>query len=271
MSGILTVYRWELRKLAAQLRTRAILGACLVAPFVFAIALGFQDRLPKDQVFGRFLHASGFATPLLILGFAGLWAFPLLTAIVAGDIFASEDHYGTLKTILTRSRSRAQVFTGKVAAALTFGIVTVLLLGVSSTLAGLLLVGHQPLVGLSGQLMSSGTALRLVAESWTIVLLPMVGFTAVAIMLSVLTRNSAIGVVGPVVIGLLMQMYSFLNGADPVRHLMLVNPFTAWHGLAMTPIDATPIWQGALVSLAYTTGALAIAYRSFSRRDVAGG
>ena len=32
--------------------------------------------------------------------------FPLITALVAGDIVAAEDHNGTLKTILTRSVER---------------------------------------------------------------------------------------------------------------------------------------------------------------------
>src|SRR5262249_57877076 len=46
-----------------------------------------------------------------------IWGFPLITALVAGDIVASESQNGTLKTILTRSRDRGQVFAGKVLAA----------------------------------------------------------------------------------------------------------------------------------------------------------
>lgn len=271
MTGVLTVYGWELRKLAAQMRSRVIVAVCLIGPFIFDVALGFQDRLPKDQVFGRYLHDSGFATPLLILGFASVWLFPLITAIVAGDMFASEDHYGTLKTILTRSRSRAEIFAGKTLASLTFGLSAVCLLAVSSVVAGAVLVGTDPLVGLSGVVIAPHDAVRIIFESWANALLPVTGFTALAIMLSVLTRNSAIGVVGPVVIAMLMQMYSFLNGADPVRHLMLVNPFNAWHGLLHSPAYHTQIVQSALVSAAYTIAALAVAYSSFRRRDVAGG
>ena len=37
-----------------------------------------------------------------------IWAFPLITALVAGDIVASESQNGTLKTILTRSRERGR-------------------------------------------------------------------------------------------------------------------------------------------------------------------
>ena len=45
-----------------------------------------------------------------------IWLCPLITALVAGDIVATETHNGTLKTILTRSRERGEVFAGKVLA-----------------------------------------------------------------------------------------------------------------------------------------------------------
>jgi len=48
-----------------------------------------------------------------ILIFAANFILPLVTALVAGDIVANEDHNGTLKTILTRSLDRRQIFTGK--------------------------------------------------------------------------------------------------------------------------------------------------------------
>jgi ABC-2 type transport system permease protein len=107
---IWTSYRWEITKLVAQARTRASLTVCLIAPFIFVFLLDRQDRVPKDTLFGRFVHDSGYATPLVLLGFAAQWVFPLLTSLVAGDIFASKDQHGTWKTILTRSHSRTQIF-----------------------------------------------------------------------------------------------------------------------------------------------------------------
>ena len=64
-----------------------------------------------------------------ILLFGAVWMFPLITALVAGDIVASEDHNGTLKTILTRSLEREQIFAGKALAAATYAVVAILLDG----------------------------------------------------------------------------------------------------------------------------------------------
>ena len=78
------VLPWELRKLQAQLRVRVALGVCVFGPMLLAVVLGAQPGLPKDTLFGRHVHDSGFALPQLVLGFAANWAFPLMTSLVAG-------------------------------------------------------------------------------------------------------------------------------------------------------------------------------------------
>jgi len=65
------------------------------------------------------VHSSGFAVSLVVMGFAGQWGFPLIAGLVAGDQFASEDRHNTWKTILTRSRTRGELFAGKFLAAVT--------------------------------------------------------------------------------------------------------------------------------------------------------
>ena len=94
--------------------------------------------------FGSYITRSGLAIPLVLLLFGAVWMFPLITALVAGDIFASEDHNGTLKTILTRSLERGQIFAGKALAAATYGIVAIVLSGTVAVVAGCLAVRVQP-------------------------------------------------------------------------------------------------------------------------------
>src|SRR3954451_22749198 len=105
--------RWESRKLRAQLRAKALLLAAVIVPVAVVLIVHRQPRPPKDTLFGRFAPENGFAMALLVLGVASQWVLPLLTAIVAGDIFASEDQHGTWKTVLTRSISRSKLFWAK--------------------------------------------------------------------------------------------------------------------------------------------------------------
>src|SRR5260370_41986668 len=141
-----TVYAWELRKLRFQKRTYLGLGAAVAVPIIFVVATSLRGNGgPNEVAFGRYIHDSGLAIPLVLLLFGAVWMYPLITALVAGDIFASEDHNGTLKTILTRSLERGQIFRGKVLAAASYAIVAIVLSATAATAAACLASGLNPL------------------------------------------------------------------------------------------------------------------------------
>jgi hypothetical protein len=194
----------------------------------------------------------------------------VLTGVVAGDMFASEDRHGTWKTLLSRSCSRSDVFVGKVLAAATSVAVLVLLLCVSSLVAGVIGVGAHRLVGLSGTLLSPGRCLGLVLASWAIALMPVLAFTSLALLLSVATRSGIVGVLGPPVIGTVMLLLSLVGGGEIVRTIMLATAFDAWHGLFTEQAYLGPVVEAAVVSAVYAFVCLAVAWRILRRRDFAG-
>jgi ABC-2 type transport system permease protein len=259
---------WELRKLRAQLPVRAAFVVCLLGPVLLGVVLAAQSGLPKDTLFGRHVHESGYALPLVILGFAGTWGFPLLAGICAGDVFSSEDNHRTWPLLATRSRSRSEMFSGKVLAA---SAVAVGLLGVvafSSTATGLVLAGSHPLTGLSGDPLSGVHALVLVLASWASTAPALLGFVALASLLSVVSRNSVVGVGGPVVLGLFMQLLALLGGLGRLTDALLTTPFAAWHGLVREHPFVGPLWQGVLVSALWTVACLLPARATLLRRDL---
>jgi ABC-2 type transport system permease protein len=262
---------WEASKLAAQLRTRATLLLCLIAPPFIDLIVRGQGRPPRDSLFGRYIHHSGYATPLLLLGYAGQWVLPLLTALVAGDIFAGEDSHGTWKTVLTRSASRSQLFWAKTVTALGFAVAVLVVLAASTIAGSVLILGHQPLIGLTGQLIAPGHALGLVVASWATALPPLIGFTCLAILFSVLTRNPAAGIAAPVVLGMVMQLAGTLGGMETVRPFLLSTPFEAWHGLLAEHPFYTPLVLGSIASAAWSAVCLTSAFIALRRRDITGG
>ena len=82
MSGVLTVYGVELRKLRAQWTVRFVLPVLAIAPWIFVLLIKHQDRLPLETLYGRFLKTTGFAAPMTTLAFSAAWILPLLAAIV---------------------------------------------------------------------------------------------------------------------------------------------------------------------------------------------
>jgi ABC-2 type transport system permease protein len=269
--GVATVYRWELVKLRAQKRTYFGLGSALVVPLIFIAALLTGDGGPEGIPFGNYVRQSGLAIPLVGLFFAAIWFFPLITALVAGDIVAAEDGNGTLKTILTRSVDRWQIFVAKILAALTYAFAgLVVYVGVGLFVGGLIW-GFNPLVSLSGTPISVSRGMLLIAGSSLAYFLPTIAVASIAILLSTTTRNSAAAVVATLMISLVMQLLGVITALDFLKPYLLSTQFNAWEGLLREPIDWSPIVRAAWVSALYAIPALAVGFTTFLRRDVAGG
>ncbi len=270
--GVLTVYRWELAKLRYQKRTYLGLGAATIVPIIFVVAVHFRpDRNGGDFAFASYLTKSGLAFPLVILLFGAVWMFPLITALVAGDIIASEDHNGTLKTIFTRSLERSQIFAGKLLTAFTYAVAAILINGTVAVVAGSIESGFNSLQSLSGTIVSAPKSLELVYVSLLVYLIPIATIVCIGLMLSAVTRNSAAAVVGTLMISLLFQLIGILPGMSGAQPYLLSTQFNAWQGLLRTPIDWSPIIRAVWVCAMYGVPALVAAFLVFLRRDVAGG
>jgi ABC-2 type transport system permease protein len=267
---VIRVYKWELLKLLAQKRTYIGLGVAMLVPTVFVVVLLLQKGGPNDIPLGRYIRQTGLATPFVVLFFMSIWAFPLLTALVAGDIVAAESHNGTLKTILTRSRNRGEIYAGKVLASLTYTAVILIAMGSVGVVAASLAWGFNPLTSLSGTTVSFTHGLALLVASLAVYLWPMAAIAAFGILLSTITRNSAASVVGTLMWALFMQLLGVLPGTEPIRPYLLGTQFDAWHGFLRTPADWVPVVRALWVCAIYIALPRAAGYLVFLRRDVAG-
>jgi ABC-2 type transport system permease protein len=270
MVAVAKIYRWELAKLLAQKRTYLGLLSAALVPVIFVVVLVLQSGGPNDVPLGRYIRQTGLAVPFVVLFFMSIWGFPLITSLVAGDIVAGEHHNGTLKTILTRSRDRGQVFAGKVLAAVTYTLTVVFAMGLVGLVAGSIAWGFHPLTSLSGTKVSAAHGLALLVASMGIYVLPLAGIAAFALLLSTITRNSAAAVVGALMWALLMQLLGVLPGTESFRPYLLGTQFEAWHGFLRVPADWTPVIRALWVCALYILVPLLGAYLVFLRRDVAG-
>ncbi|HSB38999.1 MAG TPA: ABC transporter permease [Gaiellaceae bacterium] len=270
MTGALRVYRWEVLKLLAQKRTYLGLIAATLVPIVFVVVLVIQTGGPNDVPLGRYIRETGLAVPFVVLFFMSIWGLPLITSLVAGDIVAAESHNGTLKTILTRSRERGEVFAGKALATATYTLAVVVAMGMTGLIAGSIAWGFHPLTSLSGTKVSAGHGFGLLMLSLLVYTLPLAGIAAFGLMLSTITRNSAASVVGALMWALLMQLLGVLPGTESIRPYLLGTQFEAWHGFLRVPADWTPVIRALWVCTLYIGLPVIAAYLVFLRRDVTG-
>jgi ABC-2 type transport system permease protein len=267
---IWNAFRTELHKLGTQLASRLLVIVCIAGPFAFAAVLEVQSGTPSDALFGFWVHSSGFAISLVILGFAGTWGLPVIAGLIGGDLFACEDRHGTWKTILTRSSTRTDLFAGKLLAAGALAVSLTLLLALCSVLAGVIFVGAHSLIDLSGVPIAPGRLLILTLLSWILCLLPMLAYTSVAILFSVATRNGIIGVLGPLLVALLTQLLDLIGTGVGVHLLLIGSAFDGWHGLFTTHHFYGPLVISSLVSLAWIAACVAASWRILRHRDFLG-
>ncbi|HTA14400.1 MAG TPA: ABC transporter permease [Solirubrobacteraceae bacterium] len=269
----IAVYRWELRKLVSQKRTYMGLALAVILPLIFVIVQNVHQHQGRqgDSIFASEITQSGLATPVLMLLFESVFFLPLIASLVAGDIVAAEDGNGTLKTILTRSVDRSQVFTAKLLAAATYGALAVFLSAAVATVGGILSWGFNQITTFSGSIVSASEGLLLVFAANACYLIPLLTVACIGVLLSTATRNSTASVVGTIGFVILLFILAGIPGLEGLKPYLLTEQFQNWQGLLRTPTDWAPVWHSLWVCALYAGPALFAAYLVFLRRDVAGG
>jgi ABC-2 type transport system permease protein len=268
----LTIYRWELLKLTRQIRTYLGLGLMIVLPLIFVVFESLHHGHNRnDNIFATEITQSGLATPVLMLLFMSGFFLPLAAALVSGDILANEDGNGTLKTILTRSVDRGQVFAAKALAAMTYAATAVFLAAAVATVAGVVSWGFHSVRTFSGTVVSAPEALLLVFAANAVYLVPLFALVGIGVLLSTATRNSAAAVVGTIGLVILLFIVAQIPGLEGIQPYLLTEQLQNWQGLLRTPTDWAPIAHSAWVCALYGVPALVAGYLVLLRRDVAGG
>jgi ABC-2 type transport system permease protein len=264
---VLRGYRFELVKLLAQWPIRLALLACWLGPALVVAVMSRQSSLPSDTVFGRWMGQTGWAGSLVVLAFACSWLLPLLTSLVAGDVFAVEDRLGTWRHLLVAVRSPRRIFAAKALAGLTVIAALVAGLAASGVAGGLAAAGSRPLVGLDGHLLAPGQAAGAVLLAWAAVLAPTLAFAAVGLLGSVACGRSPMGLAIPALLALALQIVQLLPLPGVVRVALPSYAFIGWRGLFTDPAQTGPLLVGIAAALAWAAAACALAYRLFMRRD----
>lgn len=273
LGAVAATYYWELRKLVAQKRTWLGLTAAGLVPIFFLISIQISKVTPNDGPYadpmGAGLRHSGLALVPVVLKEIAYFGPAIIAALVAGDIVASEDMGGTLKTILTRSVRRGEILAAKTLALFTYIIAALFVFAVVGIVAGVAAWGFHPLANISGDRISAAHALWLTFAALAVYAIPTAAIGCFGLMLSVVTRQSVGGVVGTIFYVLALEGLAALPAIKGVRPYILVTQLHAWHGPFMTPAGWHLIGHAAWLSLLYAVPPLLAAWLVFRRRDVA--
>ena len=88
-------------------------------------------------------------------------------------------------------------------------------------------------------------------------------------LLSVGSRNSPVGMGGPLLIGLVMQLLTLVDMPESLRAALLATPFASWHGFWVQSPFYGPLRQGLVTSAVWFVVCTVGAWVLFRRRSMA--
>ena len=269
MIGAVSVaYRGELFKLLAQRRTWLGVATATVGPIVYLLLELAQG--PPNAPLADNLGHTGVGFALVVFKLIAVFGPAVIAALVAGDIVASEQADGTLKTVLTRSLTRSELLLGKLLALFTYLAIAIAAFFVVATIGAIIAWGFHPLLNISGQRISALHAIALDIPAIAIYMLPVLAIACFGFFLSVATGQSVAAVGGTLIYAMSLQGVAAISAISGAHPYLLTNQFTAWHDLFQTPTGGDLILRSIWVSAAFALPPLVAALVVFNRRDIAG-
>jgi ABC-2 type transport system permease protein len=241
---LLAELRWVFR------RPRTLLALLMLAglPLLIGIAIALTGGPSSDRGTGVLasVAGNGLVLPVAALTLAQTMLLPLVVAMVAADAIAGESAHGTLRSLLLAPVSRVRLVGVKAFGVLVLAVVAVAVVAVSGVLTGLVFVGGDSMVTLSGTTLTFGEALGRVALAvgWSSVQMAAVG--AIALALSSLTDHPLVVMAatmgGLIVFGVL----GTIPALEWLQPLLITSDWTSVMDVLRDPIFADNLVTGLL-------------------------
>jgi len=277
---MIQLLRIELYKIFKRPRTYISFGIVTAITFIIQLAMlsGGQDFLgfamqgvtEQFDVQGKILN--GYLVTYFILQ-SLLIHIPLLVALVAGDSLAGEANLGTLRLILTRPITRAQLVMIKFISSFIYTVLLIVWLAVVALFFSLLIFGRGDMINMKSDafvmILQDDIMWRYVA-AFLFSILAMTAIASLALLLSAFADNS----IGPIIatMGIVVVLTILSNLELPlfnmIKPYLMTTHMIGWKGFFDDPVPYAAITRSAMVLGAYTLGFLGITIVYFNKKDI---
>jgi ABC-2 type transport system permease protein len=278
------VIRVELAKQLRRPRTLLTFAALAAFSLALTVALALGDAGSLERVGDVPLliapNRSGLSVPVIALSSTMKFFLPLAVAIFAGESVAGEAGWGSLRYALMRPVSRSRYLATKLAVALLFSVVAVLLVPASAVVIGVVAFGWHPFTAIDGSASSAlhttvvtfgtGAALGRLAVSTAYVAAGMTSVFAFSFLLSTLTTRPFAAVAGGVGLTIVSRVLNadYLPGVAVLNPYMPNNDVDLWQHFFQQPAQTSGMTHFLLLQLGYVAVSLALAWWWFTRKDI---
>jgi ABC-2 type transport system permease protein len=292
----------ELFKLVRRLRTWVSIALICALPLVVAIFIAVTHIAPAPGSGSAFLSAvlnEGQLYPAAALALVLPVFLPVAVAVVAGDSIAGESSAGTLRYLLARPVGRTRLLVAKLVAVISFAVLAVVAVTVTSYATGVLILGPSRAAavgtspGISGSIapgaggaptagLQSGasitslsgaplTFLELIERvlgAMAFITVSMLGVAAIALFLSTVTDSAIGAAMGSLAALVISEILVTLNAASAVQPYLPTRYWLAWIDFFRQPIFWRDIQHGFEIQAVYVVVFLAAAWANFATRDI---
>lgn len=288
--------RVELLRLARRPRTWTILFLLCALPAVVAIFIAVTNLAPRPGQGPAFLSAvlsDGSLYPAAGLAIILPVFLPVSVAVLSGEAIAGESGTGMLRYLLTRPVARTRLLTAKLLGTMTFVVMAVVLVAVTSYITGLFAfgsngikpVGASSTVGgvsavtgtsigtvstLSGTPLTTVQLIERVALGIGYISVSMLGVAAIALFLSTMSDSALGAALGALAALVTSEVLATLDAAGSVKPYLPTNYWLSWIDLFRQPILWHNVQRGVAIQAVYALVFLGMAWANFSTRDVTG-
>jgi ABC-2 type transport system permease protein len=262
--------RSELRWIFRRPRTLIALGLLALVPIAVAVGVAVSGS-PSTAggpggLFAQ-LVGNGLALPVIALALTMQLLLPLVGSMSAADAIAGESAHGTLRGLLIAPVGRIRLFWVKASGVLAVVFAAVLVIAVVGLIAGLVLLGSDNLLTISGTHIGVGAALGRVGLAVLWVTVQMFAVAAVALAISACTQHPLVvmaATLAGVVVCAVLQSISVLDWLAPY---LLTDSWMSVIDLLRDPVPASTLWEGLARAACYLVIGLSLALARMVTRD----
>ncbi|WP_333770007.1 ABC transporter permease [Streptomyces sp. IBSBF 2435] len=263
--------RVEARRQLRRRRTM-IVGALLAAlPFILIIAFAIggtpgEGRNGPTLIDTATASGANFAATCLFVSAGFVLVVPV--ALFCGDTVASEAGWSSLRYLLAAPVPRTRLLSVKLAVALGFSAVALVLLPAVALAAGTVAYGWGDLELPTGGTLASGDALPRLAIAVVYIFVSQLVTAALAFWLSTKTDAPLGAVGGAVGLTIVGNVLDAVTALGSWRDVLPAHWQFSWADALQPTLEWSGMLQGASVSVSYAIVLTALAFRGFRTKDI---
>ena len=252
-------------------RPRTWISLILLALVPVVIAIGIQigggPRGARGGNIYSVIAGNGFVLPIVALAANLTLLLPLVAAMWSADAIAGESSHGTLRGLLIAPVGRVRLLGVKAFGVAVAILAACLLITIVGAITGLIVVGSQGMLTMSGTTLSAGEAIgRLaIAAGWVAVQVFAVG--AVALAISTWTEHPLVVLAATIAGAIVFGVISTIPALGFLQPYLLTNSWTSLTDVLRDPMPTDGLIHGLAEAGCYLLLGLSVALARMVTRD----